>query len=278
MLRQEQEVEMPSLPAEQVRVTPEELSQALASIEERKQAEAGRLAGTIPIDQAVSELHLDSTSEEIWAEVQAQRARTAQAKAAQEAKAKTPSLTRQAMQSGYAAFQQAAQQRQARPRRHGFAGIGIAGLVLFVVLGPFHHTHHAPAVSHETQALSLISDNTPVFGDLATVQQIASGTPPAQIRVHLGDDIGNSWRLIKHGGQVYVQAYTLPVTEQAIKSGTPFRLYNDNNAGQLERKHYTDISLPLQSLHWDDSRSTDGDWGEITVSHARPDSHIWENW
>ena len=40
MLRHEQEVETPSLPAAQVRVTPEELSQALASIEERKQAEA----------------------------------------------------------------------------------------------------------------------------------------------------------------------------------------------------------------------------------------------
>ena len=280
MLRQEQEAETPPLPAEQVRVTPEELSHALASIEERKQAEAGRLAGTIPIDQAVSELHLDSTSEEILAEVKAQRARTDQAKEAQQAP-KPPSLALVAVQSGYAALQRAsAQRRQNRAQRKDLAGVDIAIAVVFVTLGSvFHHTHHAIAVSHETQTLSAVSDNTPVFGDLATVQQVASGTSPGQIRVHLGDDIGNSWRLIKHDGQVYVQAYTLPVAEQAIKAGgKPFRLYNDDNAGQLKGEHYTDITLPLKSLHWDDSRSTDEGWGEITVSQVHPDSRIWENW
>jgi len=267
--------------ASQTRVTPEELSQALTAIEARRQAEASRLAGTIPISQVVSELNLDSTPEEILTEVQVQRARADQAKAAQEAEAKTPSVARQVVQTGYTAFQQAAaQRRQARPRRKGLAGVGIAGLVLFVTFGPlFHHTRHAPAVSHEMQALSLVSDNTPVFGDLATVQQIASGTPPTLIRVHRGDDLDNSWRLIKHDGQVYVQAYTLPVTEQAIKAGgKPFRLYNDDNAGQLKGEHYTDITLPLKSLHWDDSRSTDEGWGEITVSQVHPDSRIWENW
>ena len=62
----------------QARVTPDELTQALAAIEARRQAEAAHLAGTIPIEQAVSDLHLDSTSDEIWAEVQAQRATAAQ--------------------------------------------------------------------------------------------------------------------------------------------------------------------------------------------------------
>ena len=46
------------------RVTPQELTDAMAAIEARRQADAGM----IPIDQAVSELHLDSTSDEIWAE------------------------------------------------------------------------------------------------------------------------------------------------------------------------------------------------------------------
>ena len=62
--------------ASQTRVTPEELSQALTAIEARKQAEASRLAGTIPISQVVSELNLDSTPEEILTEVQVQRACT----------------------------------------------------------------------------------------------------------------------------------------------------------------------------------------------------------
>ena len=79
---QNTETQTPSLG--KARVTPQELSEALAAIETRKQAEASRLAGTIPIEDAVSELHLDSTPEEIWAEVNAQRQKQAQEKQAQE--------------------------------------------------------------------------------------------------------------------------------------------------------------------------------------------------
>ena len=94
MLRQQTE-ETASPLAEQERVTPEELARALASIETCRQAEAARLAGTIPINQAVSELHLDSTSGEIWAEVQAQRAKAIAAQREQERQEQTAQEARE---------------------------------------------------------------------------------------------------------------------------------------------------------------------------------------
>ncbi len=70
----------PDLPAAQIRVTSEELTAALVALEASKQEalrrqeeEARLLAATIPIGQAVKDLSLDATPEEIWAEVQAQR-------------------------------------------------------------------------------------------------------------------------------------------------------------------------------------------------------------
>ena len=68
------------VPIPQKRITPEELTTALAAIEAhkreetlRREEEARYLAHTLPIGQAVSDLSLDATPEEIWAEVQAQR-------------------------------------------------------------------------------------------------------------------------------------------------------------------------------------------------------------
>ena len=77
MLQNEQTTEQqPPAPTGQNRVTPDELNRALAALEARKQAEAQHLAGTIPIEEAVTQLHLDATPDEIWAEVQSQRNRT----------------------------------------------------------------------------------------------------------------------------------------------------------------------------------------------------------
>lgn len=63
-----------SQPAAQVRVKSEELARALASIEARRQEEARQLEGTVVIGDVVQELQLDATPEEVWAEIQKQRA------------------------------------------------------------------------------------------------------------------------------------------------------------------------------------------------------------
>ncbi len=71
-----------TIPAAQVRVTSEELAQAINALEASKDEAARRLAGTVPIGQVVAELKLEATPEEVWAQVQRQRAQAAQEEAA----------------------------------------------------------------------------------------------------------------------------------------------------------------------------------------------------
>ncbi len=71
--------ETQDLPAASQRVTAEELSRAVSALDEARAAE--QISGTAPIGQVVEELSLDATPEEIWAQVQRQRAEDA-AKAA----------------------------------------------------------------------------------------------------------------------------------------------------------------------------------------------------
>ena len=59
--------------AAQARVTPQELVQATAAIEARHHARAQHDAATIPIGEAVQQLNLEATPEELLAEVQTQR-------------------------------------------------------------------------------------------------------------------------------------------------------------------------------------------------------------
>ncbi len=63
------------LPATQQRVTAEELARAVSALDEARAAE--QISGTAPIGQVVQELNLDATPEEIWAQVQVQRAQDA---------------------------------------------------------------------------------------------------------------------------------------------------------------------------------------------------------
>ncbi len=68
----ESQPEQPMSPA-QNRVTPEELSKAIAAIETRKQEEARLLEGTVLIGDAIQALELELTPEEVLEEVEAQR-------------------------------------------------------------------------------------------------------------------------------------------------------------------------------------------------------------
>ncbi len=267
-------------PTGQNRVTPEELSQALAAIEARRQAEANRLAGTIPLEEAVTGLHLDSTPEEIWAEVQAQR----QAKPAPEpASFAAADAARRAQLRQAQAFQTPPQQtfKQSRfkRRRWGiFAPILLVWVLVQAGVIPHFWNHHSSTSAPVVRPLAQVAEGQVFYADTATVRQLAGGAPLSE-PVHLSNDLDSGWHLIKHSGQVYLQAYTLPITEQAIRApGTQIKLYNDDDAGDLEGNHYTQVTLPLKSLHWENSQNTDVNWSEITVSHVQPDSRVWESW
>ncbi|MGI4788308.1 MAG: DUF3060 domain-containing protein [Janthinobacterium lividum] len=77
MLKHETE-ESISENAAQARVTPDELNAALKALDADKQQVARLEASTVPIREVVDELHLDATPEQIWAQVQKQRAQKEQ--------------------------------------------------------------------------------------------------------------------------------------------------------------------------------------------------------
>ncbi len=56
--------------ADQVRVSPQELAEALRSVDERKEAEAKAQAETIPLGEAIQALGIRHTPEEIWEALQ----------------------------------------------------------------------------------------------------------------------------------------------------------------------------------------------------------------
>ena len=168
---QEQSSETPAAqtPAAQIRVTSEELAQAINALEASRDEAARHLAGTVPIGEVVKELKLEATPEEIWAQVQRQRARKAADEAAAQAAAiqkeqanatqKEQANAAQAVAAAQAAAAQAvaaarsaAQSAQAgaqvyaRPKRRGrwWAPLGI-GLLIYAGVHGSQVRIHTPA-------------------------------------------------------------------------------------------------------------------------------------
>ncbi len=268
MLKSQDADNAPQTSSSPPRVTPEELSRALAAIEARRQAEASHLAGTIPIDQAVSELQLDSTSDEIWAEVQAQRDKAAAAQREQVQQ-------EQAAQQARAARQAAKQQSTApRPRRRrGWTGFLAPLLVLWVLAHNGFIPHfwgHTPHIAAPVlRPLAQIPDGKEVYADDAALVQVSEGKSAAQITVS-ENATGNRWTMVKVGAHVYLRGYIASTDSLQPLGGKALNVYNDDNSGELKGERTSTITLrvdntPLQKSGGDD------DFSEITVPSFRPD-------
>lgn len=268
MLKNQDAVPEPPLTVSQRRVTPDELTQALAAIEARRQAEAG----TIPIDQAVSELHLDSTPDEIWAEVQKQRTKASLPKAApveQPQQAAPPvSVNRPTV--------------RVRPRgwRRLLAPVLVIGVLMSAGVIPHNFTSHgfspslltskhSPPAAPVLTPLSAVPDGKEVYADDAALIQISEGKPSAQITVSK-NATGNRWNLIKTGGHVYLRGYIENTDSFKPLLGKPLNVYNDDNSGELEGDSTSEISLRVDHIPLQKSGGDDG-YSEVTVPDFQPD-------
>ncbi len=243
-----QEAEQPAqTPSSAPQVTPEELSAALAAIEARRQAEAAHLAGTIALDQAVSELHLDSTPGEIWAEVQAQRAAAPQ-----------KSLP---------------QTRTLPPKRarflRGWPALIVPAAALWIVIGtvaPQLGSNHPSSAPPVVRSLGRVSDGTEVYADNAALAQIASGRPLSQITV--SDSLGhNRWRLVKIGSHVYLRGCTAGTDSLQSLQGKPL---NDDNSGELFGESISNVTVRVDKTAMQKSGG-DSDYSEVTLPNFQPD-------
>lgn len=252
------------------RVTTEEFTQAVAALEARKEAERQRLAGTVPIAQTVQELGLDAQPDEIWAEVQTQRARQAAAHVPQPpqshfTRVKTPV--------------------QVAPRRQRRFRIFPLLLILFFAMRLF--SHHAQTtvvpdpsiISASIETFAEIPNGRTVFCDNNTLLELQKGKALSQVLVHESYS-DNDWTLIKYDGHVYLRGYTLPLSDEALQV-QPVKIYNTVTALDLRGQVATRIAIRLDKAHWlytGSGGNEDGDWSQITVSHPHLDSHAREIW
>ncbi len=250
------------------RVTPEELSQALSAIEARKQREASRLAGTIPISDAVTELNLDTTSEEIWAEVQAQRDNAA---AVQSEQVQQEQAAKQARAAKQAAYQQSITPRPRR--RRGWTGFLPPLLVIWVLahngLIPHFWGHSTHIAAPILRPLAQVPDGKEVYSDDAALVQVSEGKPASQITVS-ENATGNRWTLVKVGAHVYLRGYIASTDSLQPLGGKALNVYNDDNSGELEGERTSNITLRVDKIPLQKSGG-DGGYSEITVPHFQPD-------
>jgi len=257
MLKHEDNLDTLSQSAAQVRVTPEELATAVSRIEARKDTDQRRADGTIPIGEAVQQLGLGVTPEEVLAEVQAARAQQA-------ARKKSPSPHRRlALLTGI--------------------GLGVLGLVGWWSVP---HTTQSPAppavtlsVPQEAPKHILLDPNLLVgdaSGKLVMLSEIGENQP-----VECYYDYGNgsfqpysphdsrfAWTLIKHGGQVYVRGGMPRMSEQARqKNGTDVTWDAEANPP---------VTLPLNGFQ---VMAGEGDEKEgFHAVNIHLDKHAYEKW
>ena len=268
----------PQPSASGARVTPEELSQALGAIEQRKQAEASRLAGTIPIDEAVSELQLDSTPDEIWAEVQAQRAKALAVQHEEEQQEQADRLARVARKA--ARREQAAllaQQQAAVPRRRGGRGwtrLLVPAVVVWVLVHngviPHFWSHPTHVAAPIPRLLAQVPDGREVYADDSALVQISEGKPASQITVS-ENATGNRWGMVKIGGHVYLRGYIANTASLQPLGGKALNVYNDDNSGELDGEKTSNITLRVDNIPLQKSGGDDG-FSEVTVPDFQPDS------
>jgi hypothetical protein len=195
---------VPAGDAAEVRVTPEELTQALSAVESRREQSSQHLASTIRLGEAVDQLGLGVTPEELLAEIVAQRSR-----------AMHPPVV--VVRKGLGEWQRRAL---------------IAALCLSVFPAAFvglYFATHQPRTAAEiadaaqwslTSAsyptLAEVSDGNYVKCDLVTLQLLAHGANYRQTRVvDLNEkDSAGLWSIVKRKGKVLVRCFA--PQEQAV--------------------------------------------------------------
>ena len=258
------------LPASEVRVTAEEFARAVARHQARREEAARHLEGTLSLGDAVQELNIDITPEELLAEVQAARA--------EQQAVRTPQ-SRRRPRWGLAAASA------------GLLALFSAGLHQMRIQSPGDSVATlSPAVGHITTpgAPSVVPMTAPgtilvqdARGVLCTLQEIPNDAP---VRCGLTQTDGraafvdfpspdSAWTLIKHDGHLYVRGWIADMSAQAIQvSGVT--LYDTRAlvpAGAAPRA----VALRLDGIQ---ALPMQGDDEMIVAQKVRPDAHFGDRW
>ncbi len=295
----------------QRRVTPEELTRALAAIEARKQeaarhqeAEQAYLEKTIPVDEAVRELSLEATPEEIWAEVEAQRAAEPDDKPLPEGGQETETTAPLAPDFSplYTQAASAAPLSQRRQWSRGrVIGAALATSVIGLVLALSHHqgsiqSAGMPFVQAGTSAYNVANFPDAIPFELTghDLNSVLHGEDTSKIGVDPGISYNANgtpgwWSLIKYDGHVYLRGYiAAPPTEEAL----PGRTVDIDNMELVPENgdRPAEVTLRLDTLKYcsfyerittlEATSYTPGIYRamdeKITVADVHLDQHAWE--
>ena len=247
-------------PAAKVRVTPEELAAAVTALQIRKEGQPG----TIAIGDAVEELGLDVTPEEVLAEVQARR------------QAKPKQLRSRAWDRAVLAL--------------GLGGIALWGSFCLMPTYPFEDASTissnmttvtgvpsgetastrikvAPNLmvgdaSGKVMMLSEAKDNQPVRCTL-----VNSSTP--EFIQYFPNDSGDSWTLIKHGDKLYVRGWILRLSPRVV------RQYGVDVSRSRDANFVVPVTLPLKGFIVSPEVGSNAEFHAVNVSF---DQHAYEKW
>jgi hypothetical protein len=252
-------------PAAQVRVSAEELARAVARYQARRDEAAKRLEGTLTLGEAIQELGLDVTPEELLSEVQAERV----------------------------TYKASKKPNKFRLRMAG-AGIGmllLLGSGLWLTLRPVPMSLPGTMIWSPSQPMflpvtaydsTLVQDNNGPKPVLRTLGEISDNRPvhtaleqtQAECQFTGFSTTGTAWTLVKHGGRVYIRAWMASMSPMAI-STSPVSLYRDKSlvpSGTTAEL----VTLPLNDIKRRNLQGTDiiVTDDRIVGLSVRPDSHF----
>ena len=249
--------------AAQVRVTPHELAQATAIIEARQEAQARHLADTIALGQAVQQLGLAATPEELLAEVQALRANAQQAETSRLAKkqqahaARTANLFRWKSAlplSGLALLVTIILALLPTARRQWLqAHSGGAGRTLPVVVTSIVHAQASTSQADGFWSLDLKEGQTAQCS-ADQVISLAHGANPAQLWA--GTHGGNGWQLTRLAGKFWVKCWASRFDAaqisgdhrgySALSPYARYEVFNTQHSGIMNGKKTVPAMLQLE--------------------------------
>lgn len=262
MLNHEQPQEPFSQPAALVRVTPEELAAAISRLEARRAGADGKIA----IGDAVNELSLDATPEEVLAEVQAGRMTAARQSSPQ------------------------AVQRKGVSSRERVGLLLAGGAIVWGLMGYFLSSSPpsappaavSPNISDSPPSQSLALNPNLLVGDRAGKMVLlseVSDNQPVYCRCGYGSlqpyspGQGTQWTLIKHNGMTYMRGWISKMSPAVLAQDGAEVSANGDSAYAVR------ITLPVSGFDVSTEVSTpDGSDTRFHARHIRLDQHAYEKW
>lgn len=244
----------PSPPAAHIRVSPEELMGAIARLEARKDAGQRHLEGTIPIGEAVQQLGLEATPEDILAEVQAGR-----------------------------------QQAMTRKKRSSIGerfvvALGLSGILLGLTLEALSFSqrdYQSPglpsAVISSPQRLSLdpnllvdtASDKLVMLSEVGDDHPVRCFYSDVSFEAFQPGSSGQAWTLIKHSGRVYVRGWMHKMSPRVLH-------VNGADIAAIQSPDFSvPVTLPVSGFQIVPGAGSSVEFHAVNV---QPDKYTWEKW